>query len=187
MPHHSCSTLPPRACLASHARTGAWALIVEPSHKSDRYPCLHGVHVSFSSRFISLRDLHEPSVLTCALAWNPLRTPRALLSWTCQHDQPQHFLRLVIPFRRKKQTTLSSLNASENDIHHHVQTTRSAGLACLYINSSSAHSDHIPWLARKQSPHKWHSSRRQSRRIRHHLRGQRHSNFPLGATVDVSL
>jgi len=101
LPHHSCSTLPPRACLALHAKTGAWALIVECSHKSDRYPCLQRVHVSFSPRFISLRDLHEPSLLSCALAWNPLHTPRALLSWTCQHDWAQHLCVLSFLFVAK--------------------------------------------------------------------------------------
>jgi hypothetical protein len=60
LPHHSCSTTPPRSCLAMHARTDAWALIVEPSHKSHRYPCLEGLSVSFSYRFVSARDLREP-------------------------------------------------------------------------------------------------------------------------------
>jgi hypothetical protein len=60
LPHHSCSTTPPRSCLAMHARTGAWALIVEPFHKSHRHPCLQGLSVSFSYRFISARDLREP-------------------------------------------------------------------------------------------------------------------------------
>jgi hypothetical protein len=60
LPHHSCSTTPPRSCLAMHARTGAWALIVEPSHKSHRHPCLQGLKVSFSYRFTSARDLREP-------------------------------------------------------------------------------------------------------------------------------
>jgi hypothetical protein len=75
-PHHSCSTSPPRACLAMHASVGAWTLIVEHSHKSHRYPCPQRPSVSFSSRFTCACDLHEYSRMSSALDWNPSHAPQ---------------------------------------------------------------------------------------------------------------
>lgn len=40
LPHHSCSSHPPRACLALHTRTCASALIAEGIFKAHRYPCV---------------------------------------------------------------------------------------------------------------------------------------------------